>query len=70
MPRRLSSREIEAVLTQHGFAFSRQKGSHRVFTRPGCPSHVTVVAGEREVPVGTFAKIIRQSGLTRQDFGV
>jgi predicted RNA binding protein YcfA (HicA-like mRNA interferase family) len=69
MPRRLSSREIEQVLLAAGFIFSRRKGSHCVYTRPGHPGHVTVVAGEKIVPIGTLAKIVRQSGLTKEDFG-
>jgi len=69
MPRRLSSREIERVLLDAGFVFSRRKGSHCVYTRPGHLGHVTVVAGEKVVPMGTLASIIRQSGLTKVDFG-
>jgi len=49
--------------------FSRRKGSHCVYTRPGHLGHVTVVAGEKVVPMGTLASIIRQSGLTKEDFG-
>jgi len=70
MPRRLSSREIERVLVDAGFVFSRRKGSHCVYTRPEHSCHVTVVAGERVVPMGTLASIIRQSGLSKKDFGI
>ena len=69
MPRRLSSREIGSVLLNAGFVLSRRKGSHCVYTRPGHSGHVTVVAGERIVPMGTLASIIRQSGLSKKDFG-
>ena len=70
MPRRLSSREIETVLLDAGFVLSRRKGSHCIYTRLGYSGHVTVVAGEKVVPMGTLASIIRQSGLSRKDFGI
>ncbi len=61
MPKLLSSKEIVRVLERNGFMFVSQRGSHAKF-RKG--SHTTVVpAGKKEIPIGTFKSIVRQSGL-------
>jgi len=61
-----SSKHIIAVLLKHGFIQSGQKGSHRKF---GLESHTVIVPDPRkEIPMGTFASILRQSGLKKEDF--
>ena len=61
-----SSRAIVNVLLQHGFIFSSQKGSHKKF-RKG-ERTVIVPDPKNEIPLGTFASILRQSGLSKEDF--
>jgi predicted RNA binding protein YcfA (HicA-like mRNA interferase family) len=66
MPKLYSSRHIIAVLVKHGFYEVSQTGSHKKFYN----GMVTVIvpAAKREIPVGTFLSILRQSGLLRKDF--
>ena len=61
-----SSRAIVNVLLRHGFIFISQKGSHKKF-RKG-ERTVIVPDPKKEIPLGTFASILRQSGLTKEDF--
>ena len=68
MPRlpALTSREIIRVLERAGFFFRRQKGSHQIFVKDY--RRVTVPYHNKDVRVGTLRHIIKQSGLTTQQF--
>ena len=61
----LSGAEIVKALTRLGFVLVRQRGSHVVMRRGaiGC-----VVPLHREVKRGTLAGIIRQAGVTADEF--
>lgn len=61
----LSSQEIIRVLKQHGFILVSQKGSHKKFKKNG--RIVIVPDPKKEIPRGTFASILRQSGLNKED---
>lgn len=63
---RLSGREVIKVLSKKGFEMIRQKGSH-VFLRHN-DGRTTVVPNHREIDKGTLLEIIRQAGLTRNEF--
>lgn len=68
MPKRLSSGEVVRVLVGHGFAFVTQRGSHAKYRNPA--GRIVIVPHPRkQLPIGTTRSIIRQSGLTPQDFG-
>jgi len=67
MPKRLSSREVVSLLSEHGFVFVSQRGSHQKF-RDRSGRTVIVPADRREIPVGTIISIIKQSGLDRSLF--
>ena len=65
----LSGLEACRILEAYGFAEVRQKGSHVVMQKWLGESTVTVpVPDHRELKPGTLRAIIRQSGLTVQDF--
>ena len=66
MSRLPSSRQIIKVLLQHGFDFVSQKGSHRKYKNGN--RVVIVPHPKKEIPIGTFRSIVRQSGLTMNDF--
>lgn len=66
MPKLPSSRHIIAVLLKNGFAEVSQKGSHKKF-RNG-DRIVIVPAPRKEIPLGTFLSIVRQSGLQREEY--
>jgi len=62
---RISGRECLAALQKMGFAVARQKGSHIVLRRgsTGC-----VVPNHKEIRVGTLSGILKQAGVSVEDF--
>lgn len=67
--RRLSGREVCAILARHGFVEARQRGSHLVMQKRTDQGTVTVpVPLHSELRTGTLHSIIRQSGLLRAEF--
>lgn len=69
MPKLFSSNEIIKILVKHGFIFVSQKGSHIKYRKQGNPTLTVIIPSERsQVPIGTFHSILRQSGLTKEDF--
>jgi len=66
MHRLLSSKEIIKILKGNGFVLVSQKGSHKKF-RKG--TRIVIVPDpKKEIPRGTFASILRQSGIDKQLF--
>lgn len=67
--RRLSGREVCAILAKQGFVEVRQRGSHIVMQLALPDSTVTVpVPNHSELRIGTLQSIIRQSQLPRSLF--
>jgi predicted RNA binding protein YcfA (HicA-like mRNA interferase family) len=67
--RRLSGREVCALLARNGFVEKRQRGSHVVMQKQAGGSTVTVpVPLHDELRTGTLLSIIRQSGIPRSEF--
>lgn len=67
--RRLSGREVCAILSRQGFIEARQRGSHVVMQKRTDEGTVTVpVPLHPELHIGTLQSIIRQSGLPRTEF--
>lgn len=66
----LSGKELIKILSKAGFKPIRQKGSH-VFLIKETPERkfTTVVPLHTEIDKGTLLEIIRQAGLTRDEFG-
>ena len=61
----LSGAEVVKMLERLGFVQVRQRGSHVVMRRGGAG---TVVPLHKELKTGTLAGIIRQAGLTQDEF--
>lgn len=62
-----SAREVLAKLLRAGFVEVRQAGSHKVLRYPnGRQTYVAMHPGT--LPAGTFRKILRQAGLTEEEF--
>ena len=61
----LSGAEVCCVFERLGFAVSRQRGSHVMMRRgaSGC-----VVPNHREVKIGTLAGILKQAGVSTEEF--
>jgi len=69
MPKLYSSRRIIEVLQKKGFLFISQKGSHKKFRKQGLQTLTVIVqANKKEIPMGTFKSILRQSGLNEKIF--
>jgi predicted RNA binding protein YcfA (HicA-like mRNA interferase family) len=69
MSKLYSSDHIIKVLLQRGFVFVSQKGSHAKYRKAGNPVLTAIVpAGRKEMPMGTFNSITKQSGLKKEDF--
>jgi predicted RNA binding protein YcfA (HicA-like mRNA interferase family) len=66
MPKLLSSKEIITVLEAQGFVFISQRGSHAKY-RKGSATAI-VPTPRKEIPLGTFRSIVRQSGLDSKLF--
>ena len=66
MAKLLSSRKIIKILESNGFYFVSKKGSHTKYRNQ--KRTVIVPHPKKEIPVGTLRSIIRQSGLTMDDF--
>jgi predicted RNA binding protein YcfA (HicA-like mRNA interferase family) len=64
----VSGRRILAALRKIDYEKDRQKGSHMVLRQSVPPHRRVVVPDHREVAKGTLRKIIRQVGLTVQEF--
>ena len=64
-----SAREVLARLIRAGFVEVRQSGSHKVLRHPdGRQTYVAMHPGT--VPTGTFRKILKQAGLSEEQFRV
>jgi predicted RNA binding protein YcfA (HicA-like mRNA interferase family) len=69
MPKLYSSDYIIKILLQNGFVFISQKGSHKKYRKTGVPTLTVIVPADRkEIPVGTFRSILKQSGLQAEAF--
>lgn len=69
MPKLYSSDYIVKILLANGFVFISQKGSHAKYRKTGSSTLTVIVpAGRKEMPMGTFNSIVRQSGLTKEEF--
>jgi len=70
MAKLYSSDYILKVLREKGFQFVSQKGSHIKYRKDDGEKVLTVIipAGRKEIPIGTFHSILKQSNLSRSDF--
>lgn len=64
----LEGKEIVAVLVAFGFVIERQRGSHLFLKHPGGRATVVPVHAGEAIGPGLFAKILRDTELTREDF--
>ncbi|MBI4507531.1 MAG: type II toxin-antitoxin system HicA family toxin [Chloroflexi bacterium] len=64
---RVSGRECVRALERAGFYVRRQEGSH-IVVRRDAPFTQVVVPEHRELDRGTLRAIIRQAGLSVEDF--
>lgn len=65
---RLSGREVVRALERMGYIFDRQRGSHMILRYKEAPFRRIVVPDHKEVAKGTLRAIIREIGLSPQEF--
>ena len=65
---RIGTRKIEQALRRAGFEEDRQKGGHLVLRHPESGRRAIVPQHAGTLPVGTVREIIRQAGLTVEQF--
>jgi predicted RNA binding protein YcfA (HicA-like mRNA interferase family) len=66
---RLSGKEVVKILKKIGFLPVRQRGSHIILTKQTEQGKkAIVVPNHREIDKGTLLEIIRQAGLTKEEF--
>ena len=62
-----SAREVLTKLNRAGFVQVRQSGSHKILRHTdGRQTYVAIHPGT--LPTGTFHKILKQAGLTLEEF--
>ncbi|MBA2607026.1 MAG: type II toxin-antitoxin system HicA family toxin [Acidobacteria bacterium] len=65
---RISGRETVKALKKLGYEFDRQRGSHIILRQNEYPFRRIVVPDHKEVAKGTLRGIIKQVGLTVDEF--
>lgn len=63
-----SGRDVVKALTKVGYVLDRQRGSHMILRRTVQPYRRLVVPNHKEIAKGTLRSIIRQAGLTVDEF--
>jgi predicted RNA binding protein YcfA (HicA-like mRNA interferase family) len=64
----VSGREVVKALEKIGYVLDRQRGSHMILRQPTPPHRRVTVPDHKEVAKGTLRAIIRQAGLTVEEF--
>lgn len=65
----LSAKEIIKALEKEGFRVYRQKGSHiSLYKKSDDKTLLVVVPDKSEVKRGTLLSILRQAGMSREEF--
>jgi predicted RNA binding protein YcfA (HicA-like mRNA interferase family) len=65
----LPGAKVVRAFERLGFRHVRTNGSHHILTRPGHPFNLSVpVHGNRPVAQGTLRDLIRDAGVTVEDF--
>ncbi len=62
------AREALAALRRAGFIVDHQTGSHAILYKPGHPNPVTVPVHPGDLKSGTLRCIIKDAGLTVEEF--
>jgi predicted RNA binding protein YcfA (HicA-like mRNA interferase family) len=65
---RISGRDAVKAFGKLGYAIDRQRGSHIVLRQPHLPNRRLVVPDHKELSVGTLRSLIREAGLTVDEF--
>ena len=64
----VSGKKVVKALSKIGYIKDRQKGSHIILRQIEYPHRRIVIPDHNEIAKGTLRKIIRQLGLTPEEF--
>ncbi|MCJ7574990.1 type II toxin-antitoxin system HicA family toxin [Candidatus Bathyarchaeota archaeon] len=64
----LSGRRVVKALQRAGFTVVGRKGSHIRMRKVSDRVYVAIIPDHREIAPGTLRSILRQAGLTREEF--
>ncbi len=64
----LRPKQVVAVLEKAGFKVRRQTGSHAIMYKSSISHPISIPQHPRDLPKGTIRAIIRQAGLTVDEF--
>ena len=65
---RISGREAVAAFRRLGYEVDRQKGSHIILRHAQPPHRRLTIPDHREVAKGTLRSLIREAGITVEEF--
>lgn len=65
---RISGRQVVQMLKKIGYEQDRQRGSHMILRQTDAPHRRVTVADHKEIAKGTLRSIIREVGLTVDEF--
>ena len=65
---RISGREVVRALKKIGYEQDRQRGSHIILRQTASPHRRVTVPDHREIAKGTLRAIIREIGVTVDEF--
>lgn len=61
----MNSADLIKQLEADGWMLRGTKGSHRIYTHPHKPGHISVPHPKKDLGVGLSQKLIKQAGLKR-----
>ena len=64
----LSGIKIQKILEKQGYELDHQTGSHLIMRQKEFPNRRVSIPNHKNVSTGTLKSIIRETGLTREDF--
>ena len=64
----VSGRDVAKALEKIGYVFDGQRGSHMILRQQNPPHRRLTVPDHKDVAKGTLRAIIRQAGLTVEEF--
>ena len=64
----VNSNELIKILQEKGFGFSRQSGSHAIYSNQNGIKVTVPIHGKKDLGKGLLKQIMKDAGLTKADF--
>jgi len=59
---------LDCIVLACGFTFSRQDGSHRIYSKEGCIRPLVIPAHSKDLAVSIILSNLKSAGISRDDF--